>query len=270
MDNDTEQLIKQQIEKLPPEIQKVLRDTDWQSKMLAIGKKYSLHIDQLDTFQMETMLTLIGLTHPDEYVTELKSRLGVSENLAQALALEVNEQIMKSIRSQLIDVYNTPETIKQNVSPLATAKTPENLTPSENTVLKESEIELEPVKKEVTPTVVADRSGLLNAMENPPKSQPISLNDIPKTGGQSIVQKNIPQPTPPVPAPTVVSSMPLNPIAPQTPPRPVGSLVAEKLNGASSIPPTQSTYEQKKQSVVVQQSTDPYREPIETPPSGSL
>ncbi len=177
MDTDTQKLIQDQIAKLPPEIKEVLSKADWSAKMTEIGKKYQLHLDQLGAFQTETMLVLIGLTHPNQYMEELKKHLNVSEGLATTLAGEVNEQILKGVRQKLIETYNSGELENKP----AAAESESELSTIEEGVLKKSDIEIDKPKMELrAPSIVeTDRTKLLTEIENPPASRSIPLRAIP-------------------------------------------------------------------------------------------
>src|SRR3989339_107039 len=105
MDPETEKIIKEQIEKLPPEIRKLFTDPELGDKILNIGKKNGIiNIEQLGMFQTETNLMMLGLVHPDDYPNELKNQLRISDEKANNIVNDINIQILSGIREKLKEV----------------------------------------------------------------------------------------------------------------------------------------------------------------------
>ncbi|MFA6353972.1 MAG: hypothetical protein WCW93_03515 [Candidatus Paceibacterota bacterium] len=112
MDPETEKIIKEQMEKLPDEIKKIFTDPELGNKIINIGRKNGLNIEQLGIFQTETYLVMLGLVHPDEYQTELKDRLKINNEKANTITKDVNEQMLSKIFDQLKKIYEEDEDLK--------------------------------------------------------------------------------------------------------------------------------------------------------------
>ena len=105
MDPETEKIIKEQMKKIPEEVRKLLADPKLNDKFLIVGKKYGMNIEQMGIFQTETMLMMLGLTHPDKYSEELKNRLKISEEKVDSIVVDVNQEILSGIREKLKEAY---------------------------------------------------------------------------------------------------------------------------------------------------------------------
>jgi hypothetical protein len=56
MNDKLRQSFEEQLVYLPEINQQALKSFDWATELLAIGKNYGLHIDELEDLQIETML----------------------------------------------------------------------------------------------------------------------------------------------------------------------------------------------------------------------
>ncbi len=87
-----------------PEInQQALKSFDWATELLAIGKNYGLHIDELEDLQIETMLVMVGLVPPENYQNELITRLAISPTEANKIIEQVNERIFTPIHDYIVN-----------------------------------------------------------------------------------------------------------------------------------------------------------------------
>ena len=109
MDPETEKIIKEQMEKLPAEVRKIFVDPALGEKILNIGKKNGLNIEQLGIFQLETYLVMLGLVHPDEYPNELKSRLKIDDLKVDNIINDTNREILSGILEKLKEMYKKEE-----------------------------------------------------------------------------------------------------------------------------------------------------------------
>ncbi len=161
MENETENLIKEQFAKLPPEIRQAVASFDWESKVQEIGQKNSLHVDKLATLQDEIFLVIIGLVYPDDFINQIKSRLGLPDDKIKTIVNDSNEMIFRPIREALVKIYD--EEFK-------------------DANLETTEEEMSTVDSVHEETRPADAQGygmaredLLRAIENPPRTESIKI-----------------------------------------------------------------------------------------------
>ncbi len=90
------------MDKLPPYIRESLKHIPWASEILNIGRKYGIHVDDMGTLQLETMMVLVGIVHPNEYPKALEHELHIPPDTIAGIVHDVNEKILKTIRQELI------------------------------------------------------------------------------------------------------------------------------------------------------------------------
>lgn len=109
METETEKIIKKQLEYLPKEVVSIFANPKTNDKILEIGRTNNLNAEQLEIFQTETSLLLLGLTHPDDYLNELKNRLNIYEDKLNNLTKEIYALISDGIIEKLKEIYQKSE-----------------------------------------------------------------------------------------------------------------------------------------------------------------
>ncbi|MCE9549391.1 hypothetical protein K8Q98_03290 [Candidatus Nomurabacteria bacterium] len=109
MNPETEKIIREQMEKLPPEIRELFLMPDLGEKIIAIGKKNTLNVEQMGSLETETYLVMLGLVRPEEFESELKSNLKIDELKAKNIITDVNLQILSGIREKLEKLHEKKE-----------------------------------------------------------------------------------------------------------------------------------------------------------------
>ena len=77
--------------------------------MREIGEKHGLHIDKIGELASETGLVFLGLTRPQEFVSNLAERLGVAREAARDIAADVNERVFLPVREHLKALHHADE-----------------------------------------------------------------------------------------------------------------------------------------------------------------
>ncbi len=260
----SKELFQEKFNTLPQEIKEAIVSVDTFEKLKKISQTYKLLIDKMGILGDETGLVMVGITHPKSYSSNLRNRLGVSGQVAEAITTEVNELIFKPIRASLQkihgeykeveakkEVYTAPENLPVGTAiekpkvgtPTLTVNTPD-LENTDDKIFKESGIEIEKpesLEKTTEETMLPTKSTILGLIENPETKNKESVS-LPAGFSLGI------QATP---------SRPLQNIGKQ------GAIHEEKLSSQFSSPATTITI-----SPVVQKgdgesrSSDPYREPV--------
>lgn len=146
--NYTEEQIKEKFDSLPQDVKEAISSVDTTNDVINIGDKYSLHVDQLGELVDETGLVMLGLTSPNDFVSNLKNRLDIPRQMAESLVKDINDQILIKIRASLREIHNA-------------AEAEENVTPEEEFV---------PIKKEEKMESNLEREQILREIENPEES----------------------------------------------------------------------------------------------------
>lgn len=103
---------------LPEAIRDALSSIDFADKISNIADKHSLLIDKQGELSDEVGLVMLGLTHPDKFVESIKNRLEISQSEAEAIATDVNNEILLEIREELkkISAKNAEEEKTSNLA----------------------------------------------------------------------------------------------------------------------------------------------------------
>jgi hypothetical protein len=80
-----------------------------------IGTKYNLEELQRETFAYLIGTVLLGDTHPKDFIPSLEKELRVSNEVARAIATEVNEKIFTPVKDLLIEMYQLGGTREEGV-----------------------------------------------------------------------------------------------------------------------------------------------------------
>lgn len=96
-------------DKLPPAVKEAIDAVETAELIQAISEEHKLHIDQMGEFSHLIGSLMLGIVKPQEFVPNLREKLGVKDEEARAMALEVNEQIFAPIRESLKQVHAMKE-----------------------------------------------------------------------------------------------------------------------------------------------------------------
>ena len=96
MDN-IENLVKDRLEKLPPEVATAIRTVPWIEKMEEIARAHKLDEDKTEAFGIETALVIVGVEPPQNYPENLAEKVGLDEDMVVEIAREVDEKILTPI-----------------------------------------------------------------------------------------------------------------------------------------------------------------------------
>lgn len=101
MTEELKQKMEEEIIKLPKEKREAINDFDWAKKTEEIGKKHLLTEDEINDFQLETGLVLIGLVDLDLYLINIENEIGTSKDEAEKIALEVFNEVFTPISTSI-------------------------------------------------------------------------------------------------------------------------------------------------------------------------
>ncbi|MFZ2149984.1 MAG: hypothetical protein WAV15_02395 [Minisyncoccia bacterium] len=105
MNAETEKIIREQMEKLPEEVRNLFANETIGEKIIEIGKRNSLNVEQLGILETETYLVMLGLVHLDDYPDELKHHLNIDDLKVNTIITETNREILSGIREKLKEAY---------------------------------------------------------------------------------------------------------------------------------------------------------------------
>ena len=89
------------LQSLPSEIRNYIYGPNMDSALADIGKKYSLHVDQMGALEGEVVGALLGFTEPQDFAGMIEERAGVNAVVAAAIVQDINAMLFEKIRESL-------------------------------------------------------------------------------------------------------------------------------------------------------------------------
>ena len=103
--DDIQAEVKVRFELLPPDVQKVVADSNYAKDLFDIAKANKLTYEQLETLQLETFMALLGMNKPDEYRSFLQSAFKKTDAEMDVLVSAINERVFDPIKESMKQVY---------------------------------------------------------------------------------------------------------------------------------------------------------------------
>ena len=114
MTEKLKQTIKEEVGKLTKENQEVINTFGWEKISEEIGKKYLLSDSEINIFQAEILVVLVGLEDSDFLVSNIEDNIGTSKEEANKITDEVFQRIFMPINDILIENIKTGMAIKNS------------------------------------------------------------------------------------------------------------------------------------------------------------
>lgn len=113
---ETKDVFEDEYDSLPENIKEVLSSPEAMDALEGLGKKFNIHLDQLDDLFEEVGFILLGISRPVDFVDNLQKRLGLPREQINAIAREVNEKIFEPIRESLKEIHGPEDGQLSDVS----------------------------------------------------------------------------------------------------------------------------------------------------------
>ncbi len=270
-------IVKNQLQKLPPELRALILSSELEKKMGEIGKKYGLHIDQLGKLDNETTLTLLGLSGLDDYTERIQQATRIEPEKARQITADVNQSIFLPIQKSLQKLIENEWRESGESRDQKTRRTINNVLIEPATLGVTASTMTPP-----TPTQPPRETPASAPMPRSPVAQPTQPQPGIRTPQPIPPRPVMPAPRPIVPVPSMTSAGD-NPVAdlrptpkPHVPwpirteapvPRPAlkvpQNFMEMKLAGEVSIPTQNISVTKSPEAPIKKSTTDPYREPIQ-------
>lgn len=109
MDSETQKIITERTRALPPHVKEALVHVDIPKQLIEISRIHNLRTDQSGTLETEIALTILGLNPTNVFAENITRHVGVSKDIANAIASDVNERIFKAIRLDMAEQQKAAE-----------------------------------------------------------------------------------------------------------------------------------------------------------------
>lgn len=101
MTEKLKQIIEEEVGKLSKEARDVVSSLEWVKISGEIGRKFLLMESEINDFQVETLLVLIGLEDGNRYALNIENNVGTSKDEAEKMAEEAYQKIFSKINDAL-------------------------------------------------------------------------------------------------------------------------------------------------------------------------
>ncbi len=193
MDLEFKKKIEERMEEIPKALADAIRASGWEKIVFDLGRKHSLHVDDIGELQNELILVLVGIVHPDEFRSIVVNEIGIPSSKADVLIEEMNTQINEKIKNALKQEIGEPESDEESLNEseqrtmrsagieLGSVSEPEASVEEEIDVSLTSEPtqEANPIRVNVAPSV-SKPSGLAPSQVFKTKTSEISADGKPK------------------------------------------------------------------------------------------
>ena len=95
------QIVEEEVKKLPAETQAAINALDWVKISEEIGNKYLISESEINDFQAETLVVLLGLQDFETYQRHIEDNVGTSKAEAEKIAAEALEKIFVPIANKI-------------------------------------------------------------------------------------------------------------------------------------------------------------------------
>lgn len=109
----TDSILKQDLQErfkgLPKVVQDAITSADVEKRMRELADTQKLHLDQWESLENEVMLALLGFQPVEDLEKNIKSEVGVSDEVAKTLTENISKIVFEPIREELERELEHPE-----------------------------------------------------------------------------------------------------------------------------------------------------------------
>ncbi len=121
------QVFEEELQKLPEINRRALLSFDWLKQITEIGKSNGIIDSEIEDFQIETILVLVGMVSPNDYPNELAVRLALSPAQVESLLGEVVKKVFTPIHDYIVHGGEKKSEPNINFNPVSEINTKDSL-----------------------------------------------------------------------------------------------------------------------------------------------
>lgn len=110
------ELLKARFAQLPKVVQDAITSADVTKHMRELANQHKLHLDQWEALESVVQLTLLAIKPVEDLAPNIKSEVGVSDEVAKALAQSVSQIVFEPVRQELERGLAHPEAKEKEMS----------------------------------------------------------------------------------------------------------------------------------------------------------
>ncbi len=180
---EIEQKLDVSFEKLPEEVEDIVKGSNYQALLYNIAKGYNLTIAQMGILETAVTNLINGTLRPEEFEDSLEKSLKLSPETIGKMVNDINEKIFKKIREGLIKITEQKQSEDRPTIPETMEASTASKQEESTQVLNSAGIEIIPEKLELEPAEkpTENREDMLQKVEKP---EPARLNEANRSGGE--------------------------------------------------------------------------------------
>lgn len=109
MEEVTLEQIKRKFDSLPENLRLAIIVAGADKKINEIGREHGLNVKQIADLLLKTHIMMFGFIHPNKFEDSIKAILQIPPQVVRGIVRDVNEQIIKDIKDDLIALSEKPE-----------------------------------------------------------------------------------------------------------------------------------------------------------------
>lgn len=108
-DAELQAQLSARFKELPQKVRDAITSADIEAHLRQLAEKHKLHLDQWALLENEVMLTMLGFQKTADLAKNIASEVGVQEDVADALAADISQNVFAPIRDELEKALNAGE-----------------------------------------------------------------------------------------------------------------------------------------------------------------
>ena len=100
-DPNVDEQLKERFKQLPKIVQNAIVSADIEKHLRSLADSHQLHLDQWNILETEVQMTLLGFQETDDLQKNIETEVGVTPEIAAALAQDISKTVFEPIREQL-------------------------------------------------------------------------------------------------------------------------------------------------------------------------
>jgi hypothetical protein len=102
LSSNLQTILENRLRYLPEITGQAINSIDWATRIITIGHKYGLHVDEMEEFQEVVLKSMTGLIAPEQFESELITALALSPATTEKIIAELNAQIFEPVHDYVM------------------------------------------------------------------------------------------------------------------------------------------------------------------------
>lgn len=103
LSSNLKNILDNRLRYLPEITGQAINSIDWATRIITIGHKYGLHVDEMEEFQSVVLKSMTGLIAPENFETEIINALALSPATTEKIIAELNAQVFEPIHDYVMN-----------------------------------------------------------------------------------------------------------------------------------------------------------------------